>query len=243
MLRFLREVAMGLGVDGPVLERAVSPAGADLYGIRCPDAARRDALWQRLRQLHRATGFWPFLSHESPAGWEWEDREPSGPGTAGTGVLAELVDAAGAGTDARHVDSATGALAPYARGELLARHFAREPEWICLVEADLPSTLTRLLHAPCTPNQSADGPAPPLGYDRHQAVLREWELRYGAALHYLGSGALVLEVARPPADRAEIARVAVEQYAYCPDLDQVIGARTTVAERQVPSPHWFFWWD
>ncbi|MDC0767753.1 DUF4253 domain-containing protein [Streptomyces sp. HD] len=85
---------------------------------------------------------------------------------------------------------------------------------------------------------------PELGYDRHQAVLREWEIRYGAVLYYLAcTDTLVLEVERPPTDRAEIARVAVEQYAYCFDLDQVVGGPEEVAVRQVPSGHWFFWWD
>ncbi|MFI9770171.1 DUF4253 domain-containing protein [Streptomyces sp. NPDC052415] len=260
MIRFLREVVADLGFDAPVLERTVSPGDVDLYGFRCPDAVRRDALWQRLRERHRESGLWPFLTHGSPTDWEWEGQRPATSRPAVSGVLAEIV-ASQAKTVAaytegvtpcgheeaevvRHVESTMGALAPCARGEPISRRFAHESEWICLIEADQPSMLTQLLHAPFTPNWASDGQVPLLGYGEHQAVLREWEIRYGAAPYYLGSsGALVLEVERPPSDPAEIARVAVEQYAYCLDLEQVIGGPTTVAERQVPCPHWFFWWD
>lgn len=71
----------------------------------------------------------------------------------------------------------------------------------------------------------------------------EWEARHGAVLHRLDSHSLMLDVARPPTDRAEIAGVAVEQFAYCDDLGQVIGGPTAVAQRQVPSTHWLFRWD
>ena len=59
----------------------------------------------------------------------------------------------------------------------------------------------------------------------------------------MDSHSLTLDVARHPTDRAEIPRVAVEQFAYCDDLAQLVGAPTAVAERQVPSTHWLFWWD
>lgn len=262
MFRFLNEVAADLGFDAPVLERTVTPGNVDFYGFRCPPGgARRDALWQRLRALHEDTGLWPFLSHWSPTEWEWDDQLPALPRPAVSGVLAEIVASQAEHVAvyaenasppesrdpvrlARYVESRMGGLEPYARGALISRKFAYEPDWMCLIGADQPSTLTQLLHAPFTPNWGTGGPVPLLGYDQHQAVLREWEIRYGAVPYYLGfSDALVLEVERPPTERAEIARVAVEQYAYCDDLDQVIGGPIDVAERQVPSRHWFFWWD
>ncbi|MEU3887505.1 DUF4253 domain-containing protein [Streptomyces sp. NPDC029041] len=46
----------------------------------------------------------------------------------------------------------------------------------------------------------------------------------------------------PPAAPLEAARVAIEHYAYCPDLDQVIGGLPEVAV-QVLTRTWFFWWD
>ncbi|NUT27864.1 MAG: DUF4253 domain-containing protein [Streptomyces sp.] len=242
VVRFLREVAADVGIDAPEVERTVTPGDLDLYGLRCPDAEVADAVWLRLRALHPDTGLWPFLSHWSPTEWEWEEGRHAEPRPAESGVLAAIV----ASQERTVHESKMGALTPYARGELLARRFAHVPGgiWVCLIEADLPSTLPQLLHAPFTPGWGSDGPVPELGYDRHQAVLREWEIRYGAVLYYLAcTDTLVLEVERPPTDRAEIARVAAEQYAYCLDLDQVVGGPEEVAERQVPSGHWFFWWD
>ncbi|MEU7341957.1 DUF4253 domain-containing protein [Streptomyces sp. NPDC007074] len=261
MFRFLREVAADLGMDVPVVEHAASPAGVDVYGFRCPaDDALRDALWDRLRALHPGTGWWPFISHESPTAWEWDGQPRQAPLPAAATMLAEIVasnvEMVGVHAGeilpahvrdpvrvARQVASSSGRPAPYARGELIVKHFAHTPGWICLVATDRSSRLPRLLHAPFTPNWTSDGPVRLLGYVEHEAVLREWEARYGACLFYLGAGAMVLEVDRPPTDGAEIARVAVEQFAYCDDLSQVIGDPMSVAERQVPSRHWFFWWD
>ena len=44
--------------------------------------------------------------------------------------------------------------------------------------------------------------------------------------------------------RAEVARVAREQTACCPDIvDQGVGTATALAKEQVHSHRWFFWWD
>lgn len=48
----------------------------------------------------------------------------------------------------------------------------------------------------------------------------------------------------PPTDPAEVARVAQEQTAYCPDIvDQGVGTATALAKEQVHRHKWFFWWD
>ncbi|MEV6247827.1 DUF4253 domain-containing protein [Streptomyces sp. NPDC051742] len=47
-----------------------------------------------------------------------------------------------------------------------------------------------------------------------------------------------LAVSRPPLNLLEIARAAVEQYAYCPDLGDA-----AIAGDQVRRPVWTFWWD
>jgi hypothetical protein len=82
-----------------------------------------------------------------------------------------------------------------------------------------------------------------MGYAEHAAALKDWSARFGAVVFYLGASAMVLQVDRPPVGSADIARVALEQSAYCPDLDQVIGSPGEIAARQVTSRHWFFWWD
>jgi hypothetical protein len=51
-------------------------------------------------------------------------------------------------------------------------------------------------------------------------------------------------VPHPPTIPADIARVAQEQTAYCPDIvDQGVGTTTALAEQQIYSHKWFFWWD
>lgn len=49
---------------------------------------------------------------------------------------------------------------------------------------------------------------------------------------------------RPPTEPADVARTAEEQTDYCTDIvDQGVGTTTALAEEQVYSHTWFFWWD
>ena len=97
---------------------------------------------------------------------------------------------------------------------------------------------------PWTPNWAwRDGRSGRLTLADHVGVLRSWHQRFGADLMYLSGSALALAVRRPPSDPLEIAGVALEQYAYCYDLDQFIGNVEDVAQEQVPRDRWHFWWD
>lgn len=77
----------------------------------------------------------------------------------------------------------------------------------------------------------------------HAAVLRWWGRRYGAELYYAHGKGMELAVARPPRTPAEVARCAMEQFAYCGDLSQVFGDVDDVARAQAHQDHWLFWWD
>lgn len=55
------------------------------------------------------------------------------------------------------------------------------------------------------------------------AFLRSWQRRFGAEVQSLSSNRLELVVARPPRTTTDIARVAIEQYASCFDLVQIVG--------------------
>ncbi|MFG1664606.1 DUF4253 domain-containing protein [Streptomyces sp. Y7] len=72
---------------------------------------------------------------------------------------------------------------------------------------------------------------------------RERRSRGGEEICSLESHAVLLSVEHPPSDPFETARVAIEHYAYCPDLDQAVGGLPEAASRQVPTGAWFFWWD
>ncbi len=112
--------------------------------------------------------------------------------------------------------------------------------WLNLVHAqaghELPALFPRLLQ---TPNWSGFPNRQLLPVD-HVAVLRHWHKMWGADFYYADSVALELLVKNPPLDRHSAAKVAVEQYVYCPDWS---GDPEAVGNGQVRSSMWSFWWD
>lgn len=77
------------------------------------------------------------------------------------------------------------------------------------------------------------------GHDRltqedHVGVLRSWHERFGADVRYLDTAALGLVVAKPPTNRREVARVAVEQYAYCETSTSSSASPTTLPNCKYP---------
>ncbi|MFI8105820.1 DUF4253 domain-containing protein [Streptomyces sp. NPDC086023] len=79
----------------------------------------------------------------------------------------------------------------------------------------------------------------PLTPAEHSAFLRHWNARYGAEVFFMGGTEMQLYVPRPPLDLPAIAALAIEQNAYCDDLDDVIDT----ANGQARSTVWHFWWD
>ena len=79
----------------------------------------------------------------------------------------------------------------------------------------------------------------------HGVVLRDWHERFGVELVGLSTDqVLEVLVRRPPTDPADAIAVARELYLYCPDLvDQGEGTLTALAQDQVGSESWQFWWD
>jgi hypothetical protein len=255
-MELLGEVAEQAGLHRPVVQCSATPDGRAFYGILSPgDYGVREKLWDLLRNLYPHTGLWPFLGHESPMDWEWETGASVRDGASVSHMLDRLAEYGainvledpGSRQDI-NLQGAEGiaavvAGAPYARGEVMGQNFRYAPEWVCLVEARHSFELPLVLHSPSTPNWLGNPLMPSLGYAEHAATLKDWNARFGAVLFYLGASAMVLQVDRPPVGAADIARVALEQSAYCPDLDQVIGSPGEIAARQVTSRHWFFWWD
>lgn len=84
----------------------------------------------------------------------------------------------------------------------------------------------------------------PITGSQHEVVLAHWHRQFGAELLTLGFDVIELRVANPPTDPVDVARVAEEQTDYCTDMvDRGIGTTTALAEQQVHSHTWFFWWD
>ncbi|MFG2747011.1 DUF4253 domain-containing protein [Streptomyces chartreusis] len=211
---------------------------------------------------------WPFITHTSPTRWEWADVPGDNRDEKRRQSITDRLIELQANellteaqwfrppqehpTPARSLEDlarrladstpAAGTRAPRSAESLLATFFAEPPEWICLVSTEDPSGLPELLDAPFTPNHTPFPGGEGLSYRDHANVLREWHDRYGAEICYLDTHEVLLSVEHPPAAPFETARVAIEHYAYCPDLDQVIGGLPEVA-LQVPTRTWFFWWD
>jgi hypothetical protein len=241
------EIAHAIGVEGDAVEGVVSPRGDVLYGVWCgPDECW--GLWRKLRRAGEKSAWWPFVSHDGPGEWEWDVsravRESHGfseaSGVTPTRLVAAQEDVL---ADAAGLEGRLGKLAPRQRGTTVGEFFPHRPEWVCVAEIREQFRIPEVLDAPSTPNWVGSSAHPALGYEDHADVLRAWSSRYDASVCYLGSNALMLEVGRPPRSPHDVAAAATEQYAYCYDLDQVIGSIDDVAREQACADQWFFWWD
>ncbi|GAA2613364.1 hypothetical protein GCM10010304_77490 [Streptomyces roseoviolaceus] len=260
-------LAAELGVRAEQVRKARTPRGGVLLGFRCEPGACL-GVWRRARERYGTTGLWPFITHTSPAEWEWADAPGDShdekrrqsiidrlmelqanellteaewfkPPQGHPSPALDLEDLARRLTDASPEAETR---APRSAESLLSTFFAEPPEWICLVPTEDPPGLPELLDAPDTPNHTPFPGREALSYRDHANVLREWHDRYGAEICYLDTHEVLLSVEHPPSAPSETARVAIEHYAYCPDLDQVIGGLPEVV-LQVPTRTWFFWWD
>lgn len=79
---------------------------------------------------------------------------------------------------------------------------------------------------------------------RLAAVLRSWQGRFGVRVVGAGFDTLQLSVGAPPVTPEHALRVAVEHFAFCPDLvHQGTGSLTEYAEELTGATTWWFWWD
>ena len=76
------------------------------------------------------------------------------------------------------------------------------------------------------------------------ATLALWQRCYGAEVFGLGSDMLECEVAQPPTEADAARTLAIQQYAFCPDLvDQGYLSLARLARALEGSGSWSFWWD
>lgn len=212
--------------------------------------------WRALRELHPETGLWPFLTDPNangPAvrGYFGEDRTPAAeePETAEAAQLFERWHKEFFGTDeddqfydeaeiaeieATHRCGPLSLPAEPRQGDCWA---AETEELVLCPAAAGGAEIPRLIGWSGAANYAVDGA-------QHEVVLTHWYRRFGAELLTLGSDVVELSVPHPPTDPADIARTAEEQTHYCTDIvDQGVGSTTALAEGQVYSHTWFFWWD
>lgn len=131
---------------------------------------------------------------------------------------------------------------PGGAAEPLRRRWS-EVRWVCLTAtAEGGWELPMLLGNPHAANLVTSR-HPGLDPVHHAAFLRSWHRRFGACVRGLHGSWLDLVVDAPPTEPAEIAAVAVEQWAYCDDMFQTVGLPADVAREQAPADQWYIWWD
>lgn len=79
------------------------------------------------------------------------------------------------------------------------------------------------------------------------AVLASWNRRYGAVVEAITRDTIEMRVERPPTTPEAARALAIEQYAFCPDMvDQSDFGEDPIgelAESILNANRWYFWWD
>lgn len=184
-----------------------------------------DATWPGL-----ATPGTPPADPNQPA--EGPGKAARDPGQAAEGPGKAASDpgqtAEGPGQAARDPDRAAGDLA----AALLA-----EPRRLALIAAGSGADALAVAGWSGPTNHTADT-------GQIAAVLRTWQDRFGARVVGAGFDNLQVSVAVPPITAEHALRVAVEHFAFCPDLvHQGTGSLTEYAEELPGATAWWFWWD
>jgi hypothetical protein len=209
----------GLGLPSGRL--VVPEAGGDAVAWVSDQVGEHAGTWARLAVRFPETGWWPLLANglaEGDLSRPWHGGELGGPDTSEARDVVEVLATA-----------------------------TRSPGPVTL---PVPVGTTGLLLVPVT--RPADVPRAlgwygPANHDLSgsdvAAVLGSWEDRFGAVLVGMGFDVLHVAVAAPPSDPDQLALLAQEHYAFCPDnVDQGVGSLEAyaplLAERE-----WWFWWD
>lgn len=251
-----------LVLDARALLSAAHPVGAlaagrSVHAVHVPAGSALEA-WRALAEAHPETGLWPFLTdpkrdERSPTVWaNLADYREVGIDETETGDVSQLFTRWHAeyleddGDDPFYDEEEQAELEAAHRCGPLA--LPVEPSagncWaaatteigLCPAEpggVDLP----RMIGWSGACNYDISGA-------EHEPVLGYWRRKYGAELLTLTFDVIELAVPYPPTAPVEVARVAQEQTDYRPDVvDQGVGTTTALAEQQVYSHTWFFWWD
>ncbi|MEV6107698.1 DUF4253 domain-containing protein [Streptomyces sp. NPDC051940] len=205
-------------------------------------------LWSDLRTLHGLTGWWPVLAGDPEdlggllTGLTPQFAPPSGRPDTGVPDGRELLSGWGDWElSAPRVTSLAARLAGDVDldqvGGTYISAIHQERTTLCLVRAVHGYHVPALLNWAGACNHDITGA-------QHGAVLRYFHEQYGAELVTLQEGVMELLVGRRPRTPEGVARAALEQCAYCPDIvDQGVGGIEELARTQVLGGSWYFWWD
>ncbi|MEU5695840.1 DUF4253 domain-containing protein [Actinosynnema sp. NPDC020468] len=264
-----RSLPVALPPGRPVF--AEDAEAGDRPALWLSDRPAPAGLWARLRAEHARTGLWPLLLDALDD--DEEDYRPWANGEVAPGEMtapdghdaaALLADwwtqhTAEDPEDGLNPEERRAVTAPYGEtwpGLAPARPVRTDPEHAAdgLAEQLLAGHASMRLGLVAA-DRGADavtavGWTGPMNYiddtAELSAVLRDWEVRFGARVVGVGFATLVLSVASPPATREEALAVAAEHFALCPDnVWQAEEPHTLAAyaDRLVDDHSWVFWWD
>ena len=194
------------------LERVTGGNGTRVWTHAATDAGDALAVWQRWREVHDSTGWWPILADWDF--WAMVDR----PGIA-------VADPAATGAEWL-TRALYGGSAPLA--DRILRGTANWPSTGVARARSAPQNYLGATEVVLVPAAAGWLVPETLGWlggaklgvygAQHTLVLRRWAGLWGAEPQGLGSDELVLRVTRPPKPRDEAWLAAVELAAYCPEL-------------------------
>ncbi len=197
-------------------------------------------LWEHLRTLVEATGYWPIL------GWDLFKTPPWS--EASTRSVIEAAEAE---------DVKAWFYGKVA--ERIARRFEQEPPserkpyplLDPLIGSQFAHTPAGMVSIALIPSRATwEGPAYLRMYEEtqapevHVAVLHYWHARWKAEVTAMNSANLEVRVLAPPTAWDDARQLAIEQYLYCEDLvDQGTHSIRELANSLLGATEWRFWWD
>jgi len=228
----------GLALPPPTDRGEVRP-GMRVLSLVVPETESTLEVWERLRDLHPHTGYWPIVVGEGL--WESTIFEFAGPGSA-------QPYAAGDGRawfEAKYAER-FGEEGPI-RGQ--AEPVPGTDTWDDLLDVTL-GEATEIALVPAAYGWEAPsvlGWSGAVNYDidesEHATVLRRWSGQWGLEVVGLSLDILSARIARPATTPEERLARAMEIYLYCPDaVDQGVGSIDALAAG-TSLPAIALWWD
>lgn len=216
------------------------------------------ATWRALRDRHPRTGLWPVLLGGDPQvvdqlTWRLEMLARSAPGipdVEDAPDISALFDTwMGRVAEDGYLDDVPRHLAKLeADAQAIRAHLTDRPDEAAVKALAGDRVTVALIPAaggwevPALMAWSGAERAE-LGGPEHLAVLHYWHEVYGAELVAMGLEQLECLVARPPEDARGAFELAVQHYAYCPDLmDNLVPALGALAATLF-GRHWLFDWS
>lgn len=240
--------------------RLVRPEDGGPPVLWLSDDVAPHGLWAAVAAAFASTGLWPLLvedlEREPGRPWQAGELSPSRGWTPGATEAADVLARGWAGTwpdpgedDPEYLE----VFEPFAGwpGPAPAGTYRQDPEALAAAVADRLAAGRRLCLVAVSRGADALDEVGWTGHANYDvapgetsAVLRDWEVRFGARLVAAGFDTVELSVAAPPQDEREALHVAAEHLAFCPDnVHQGPGSIRGYAAELAGQDHWSFWWD